>query len=366
MKIRQAEEQRDEHIRRMMHWHFSDDTGSPYWLEKKRELSFDPLTEIDGLDDVVEKFPLFDSAALKTTSIDRWKPKGFPKTERFSMYQTGGTTGSPSRRLGRRGMNAGESDFADDYIEFSKHLPKEGFQQGGRWLYLGPNGPRRLQRGVEVLANQFNADFIGYDMDAGWVKNPKNPAQPEYTDHLVASAIAALRRDKPTEVFCPPILIQRIGETFDWANSGVRGVFAGGTAMPPQTVRFISEELFQGKVTFYPAYGNALVGLARSRPFATMQCPIDGQNPYQIYYQPQQPSTIVRVTKKGAHHEVVDYGDYGYLETSAFTTEWCMPRNLELRDFGQRIAPNDDFPWDGFSDVQLPEELKGSTNVGVY
>lgn len=31
-----ALDQLNEHTLKTVHWHFSDDTGSPFWLEKKR------------------------------------------------------------------------------------------------------------------------------------------------------------------------------------------------------------------------------------------------------------------------------------------------------------------------------------------
>ena len=36
----------DEHTLKTVHWHFSEETGSPFWLEKKAELNFDPLTDV--------------------------------------------------------------------------------------------------------------------------------------------------------------------------------------------------------------------------------------------------------------------------------------------------------------------------------
>ena len=364
--VQNAAEALNEHIRQMTHWHFSENTGSKYWLKKMREFNFNPLTEIHGLDDIVEKFPPFDDDSLKKNSLGDWKPKGFPKGTGFSMYQTGGTTGSPSRRIGRRGMGADESDFADDYIHFAKHLRKRGFNNEGLWLYLGPGGPRRLQRGVEVLADEFGADLVSFDMDAGWCKNDKNVDPEGYMRHLTESAISALRRDKPVYVFCPPNLIQRVGQLFDWSKSGVKAVFAGGTAMPPDVVRSITEEHFGERVIFEPAFGNALVGLAFSRPFGTEKNPIDGQVNYQLYYHPNQPSTVVRVTKKGSHLETVEYDEYGYISISAFTKEWFMPNKIEERDYGMRVAPTEEFPWDGFSNVHIPKELQGKIKTGVY
>jgi hypothetical protein len=49
-------------------------------------------------------------------------------------------------------------------------------------------------------------------------------------------------------------------------DAGIRGVFCGGTTMTPQDVRFIVEEVLEGRIGFYPTYGNTLMGLAASVP----------------------------------------------------------------------------------------------------
>ena len=45
-KAADARSQLDEHTLKTVHWHFSEETGSPFWLEKKSELKFDPLKEV--------------------------------------------------------------------------------------------------------------------------------------------------------------------------------------------------------------------------------------------------------------------------------------------------------------------------------
>ncbi|HEX6963967.1 MAG TPA: hypothetical protein VF175_19020, partial [Lacipirellula sp.] len=59
-----AREQLDAHTIETVAWHFHDSTGCPFWLEKKRELKFDPLTEIKSYDDL-KKFPPFEDEWLR-------------------------------------------------------------------------------------------------------------------------------------------------------------------------------------------------------------------------------------------------------------------------------------------------------------
>ena len=55
----------DEHTREIVQWHFGDDTGSQFWLEKKKTFDFDPLTDVTCFDDL-KKFPFTTKADLRS------------------------------------------------------------------------------------------------------------------------------------------------------------------------------------------------------------------------------------------------------------------------------------------------------------
>src|SRR5688572_1127382 len=57
--VKTARDRLDAHTVETIAWHFHESTGCPFWLEKKRELKFDPLTEIRSYDDL-RKFPPFE------------------------------------------------------------------------------------------------------------------------------------------------------------------------------------------------------------------------------------------------------------------------------------------------------------------
>ena len=364
--IDQAIRERDEHVRKVVNWHFSPETGCPFWLEQKDVLGFDPREKIHGYDDIIEHFPLFDGDKhLREVPAHKWHPKGFQDCSSWSMFVTGGTTGDPKRRWGRSSFEPGNSDWAWDYFEFSKHLPDDGFPKGGSCVYIGPGGPRRLPAGVELLARLRGNGFQKVDMDVAWMKSLKNTCPGNYKDELVDRSIRAIRRDKPGWIFCPPVLIEAIGERIDWTTTSVKGVFAGGTEMDRETVRNIMEVLFQGKIHFVPTYGNALVGLARNRKIATFQNPIDGQEPYSIIYQPLQPHTLLRVTKREDPQSLVDVGERGFVEITTATFEWFMPRFKE-RDMATRFAATEEYPWEGVGEVGPPPEDRAKLIKGVY
>ena len=262
-------------------------------------------------------------------------------------------------------MDPERSDYAWDYTTFSDLLPQKGFPRGGSCLYIGPGGPRRLPLGVQVLAHIRRAGINVVDMDVAWMKSKDNTCQSAYKTELVRRAIGSIRRDKPEWIFCPPVLIEAIGELIDWTSTGVKGVFAGGTEMDPETVHHIVEELFKGQIDFVPTYGNALVGLARPRTLATHSKPIPGQRPYSVIYQPLQPRTLLRVVTREDSRKLVSYGERGFVEITTATFEWFMPRFRE-RDMAERVVPTEDYPWDGVCEVGPPPEDRATLNVGVY
>lgn len=361
-----AREERDAHLREIIRWHFSEETGCPFWLEQKQKMTFDPIEKIQGLDDLVQYFENFNGDLhLRKVPAKKWKPKGFKDCIAWSMFMTGGTTGEPKRRWGRIGYGKDESDYGWDYHTFSESLPAEGFPEGGSCLYIGPGGPRRLPLGVEVLARIRKAGFNKVDMDVAWMKDSNNTSTKAYKDELVRRAIGAIRRDEPDWIFCPPVLIEAIGEVIDWTTTSVKGVFAGGTEMDPETIRNITEELFKGKIHLVPTYGNALVGLARPRTVATFSKPIEGQRPYSVIYQALQPHTLLRVTKRENSRELVNYGERGFVEITTATKEWFMPRFRE-RDMAERVEPTDAYPWDGVAEVGPPPEDRATLKKGVY
>ena len=141
-QIAEAKKILDQHAYETVQWHFHDSTGSPFWLAKKAELKFDPLTEIKGFDDI-RKFPEFEDEWLRGGPVERWIPKGLLGKPTY-VFETGGTTGIPKSRVVI-------DDFRIDYETFSHTLPDEYFPKGANWLMLGPSGPRRLRLAVEHL-----------------------------------------------------------------------------------------------------------------------------------------------------------------------------------------------------------------------
>ena len=94
--IKQARARLDQHTHEIVQWHFHPSTGCPFWLEQKSSLSFDPLKEVQGFDDL-RKFPPFEDEWLRGGPVRRWVPQPYADRPTY-VFETGGTTGS--RRVG--------------------------------------------------------------------------------------------------------------------------------------------------------------------------------------------------------------------------------------------------------------------------
>ena len=88
-RVKQARERLDAHVREIVRWHFSPETGTPFWLEKAKELPFDPVKEIQGFDDL-KKFPFFEDEWLRGGPVRRWVPRAYANRPIY-VFETGGT-----------------------------------------------------------------------------------------------------------------------------------------------------------------------------------------------------------------------------------------------------------------------------------
>jgi phenylacetate-coenzyme A ligase PaaK-like adenylate-forming protein len=354
----------DEHTVQTVQWHFHDSTGCPFWLEKKRELKFDPLKEIKSYADM-QKFPEFQDEWLRGGPITRWVPKGLAGKPTY-VFETGGTTGIPKSRMVIE-------DHWIDYENFSATLPDEFFPKGSNWLMLGPSGPRRLRLAVEHLCQFRGGICFCIDLDPRWVVKLIKKGWMEhlqaYKDHCIEQALTVLEAGHDVKcMFGTPKLIEAMcqelekrGKTFQ--DTGITGIFSGGTEFTPQFTRFCIEEYFGGPpevsgIYMTPTYGNTLMGLACSKP-------VTAEEGYKISYYAPQPRAVIEVVDFDDYNKVVGYGESGRVKLTTMTQEFFVPGFME-RDEGEREKPYAKYPWDGVSGVRPWRGIASQTTVGVY
>jgi hypothetical protein len=352
-RVAEARSRLDEHVREMVKWHFSPETGSPFWLERAQCFDFDPLKDVAGYDDL-RRFGHFQDEWLRGGPVRRWVPKALADRPVY-VFETGGTTGIPKSRVNIQ-------DFQTDYEMFGDRLSDEGFPRGSDWLMLGPSGPRRLRLAIEHLAHYRGGICFMVDLDPRWVNRLVNEERyrelEEYKDHVVAQALNILKaHDNVRCLFTTPKLLVALCERISLLKAGIRGIFCGGTEMTAQFHRFARQELVPS-IDFVPTSGNTLMGLACPKPFH----PADE---YAITYYPPHPRAVFEIVRTDRPEQGVEYGERGRVMLTTLTREFFMPRFLE-RDEGERAEPIAEFPWDGVRNLGLFSELRETVAVGVY
>src|SRR5207244_10458069 len=111
-----------------------------------------------------------------------------------------------------------------------------------------------------------------------------------------------------------PKLLEAPAEKSDLWDACIRGVFCGGTTMAPQYVRFIVEEVLEGRIGFYPTYGNTLMGLAASAPLRP-------EDRFSITYYAPHPRAVLRVVDPSKTDDLVDYGAWGRVDLTTSASE---------------------------------------------
>jgi phenylacetate-coenzyme A ligase PaaK-like adenylate-forming protein len=359
-----ARDRLDAHVYQTVQWHFHPSTGCPFWLEKAKELKFDPLKEVRTFDDL-KKFPEFQDEWLRGGPVRRWVPKALADKPIY-VFETGGTTGIPKSRVA-------SDDFRIDYSLFSDTLPEKYFPHGANWLMLGPSGPRRLRLAVEHLAQHRGGISFCIDLDPRWVikliKRGWMEHLEAYKQHCIEQAITILRAGHDIKcMFTTPKLLEALALQLEKQGSsipkeGITGIFSGGTEFTPQWTRFAVEEFLGGSpeqsgVYMTPTYGNTLMGLAASKPVTVA----DG---YKISYYAPQPRAVVEVVEFNNYNQDVNYNKTGRVKLTTLTKEFFVPGFME-RDEGEREPPFEKYPWDGVSGVRPFHELAEATTVGVY
>ncbi|MEY4787886.1 MAG: hypothetical protein RLZ61_104 [Planctomycetota bacterium] len=375
--IKDAKTKLDAQVREVVQWHFSPDTGTPFWLDKAKEYKFNPLKDIHTFEDL-RLFGTFEDEWLRGGPVQRWIPKGYAGKPTY-VFETGGTTGLPKTRVVI-------DDFRIDYEMMSDTLPDKYFPKGSNWLMLGPSGPRRLRLAIEHLAQHRGGICFCIDLDPRWVvkliKMREIGMANLYKEHAIEQVLTILAGGHDIKcMFTTPKLLAALDEALrsgkledkfrqlgkkipagglkSIKSAGITGIFSGGTEFTPQFTREAYEEMLDnGDVYMTPTYGNTLMGLACSKPI----CPEDG---FKISYYAPQPRAAIQVVDPKNFDKLVEYGQTGRVLLTTLTKEFFVPRFPE-RDEGERELPFETYPWDGVSGVRTFSEFAATTVVGVY
>ena len=186
--IEQAKAKLDAHLREIINWHFSPETGCPFWLDWAKKAGWDPRKEINRFADML-KFPHFQDEWLRDLQPEVWVPKKF-KGARSTFLK-------PAARPACRNSASAGTITKSITKSSPERFPTNIFRAAAAWLMVGPTGPRRLRLAIEHLANVRGSSCYFIDLDPRWVKKviaeKKFDVARAYMDHVVDQAVTILK-----------------------------------------------------------------------------------------------------------------------------------------------------------------------------
>lgn len=348
----------DEVVTAGMRWHFSDATGSAFWLERKKHLAFDPIHDIHTVEDLTEFDDL--SADLRTAALADLIPRGSREYLKAAplVFESSGTTGPP-KRVPDLGAARRNIEWYQSFLD-GHGLPRER----GDILWLGPTGPHLAAYAAHVLADLRGGVCFTVDADPRWVKScireGRTDEADRYISHLLDQAGWILSSQRISILFTtPPLLKAMLSRPYltDVVRTGVDAILWGGASMDRHSRRLLRTEVFPN-IPVVGIYGNTLLGAAPERPAAA-------GGDADCIFQPFVPYSYVSIIDESTGNEV-PYNQRGRFRVHRIDRDVFLPSVLE-RDSGIRVSPVPDYAGDGVADVR-PLPMAGNTRVieGVY
>ncbi|MFH9423914.1 AMP-binding protein [Streptomyces sp. NPDC017529] len=345
-----------EFVREMMRWHFSPETGSPFWLKRAGSLGFDPLTDVRDFDDL----GLFPNVVdeLRDVGVRELIPRGYGDEHQASVYESGGTTGQPKRVTYAAEWHRSSVEW------FSARLDAHGVPRNVDWLSAVPTGPHNVgAMAVDTAMSRGGLNF-SIDLDPRWVKkllaDGRTDVADAYTDHLIEQVGHILTSQDVGVLFATPPMLERLAQHDDLVelvNRKVRAIIWGGTHLDADTRDLLRDEVF-ANAKFVGGYGGTMMlGTSVERPGLGDDEP--------CVFDPFAPYTTFRVIDPDTG-QVVPYGERGQIVVHHMSRTALLVNNIE-RDYATRIAPVDGGFGDSVADV-APVASFGDTKVieGVY
>ncbi|GAA2268814.1 MULTISPECIES: phenazine antibiotic biosynthesis protein [Kitasatospora] len=347
----------DELVRAAIEWHFSPETGSPFWLERAKTLDFDPLADVKGYADLT----LFPNVAneLRDVPAHDLIPRGYGEhPDLVGIFESGGTTGAPKRVVC-------PTDWMEKLVGWSNaNLDVHGFPRGVDWLGITPSGPHIVGEIFRRSATTHGRHGFQIDLDPRWVKRliagGKGSQADAYAEHVIDQATHILRTQPIGVMTVTPPLLERIAqreELVELVNEKVRAIRWGGTQMDADTAALYRTEIFP-EATLYGHYGSTMIlGIAGERHGTPIgePCVFDTFSPY-ITFQVVDPQTGAPVA----------YGQRGQVVMHHVSKALLLPNNLE-RDTAIRVAAPEGRVGDSAAGIAPVKTFDNETVIeGVY
>lgn len=348
----------DARLRHVLALHFDPHGGSPYWIERARNLGFDPRREITTFADL-PRLERFDLSVLSTRPVEDFVPRCLLSDAKpqYILAETGGTAGTPCSAIHR--SDEFEAAFVTPFVRAAQRVR---FPRGLNWLFIGPSGPHIIGRAARACARAMDSlEPFTLDFDPRWAKKlPEGSlGRKRYTEHILAQAERILRTQKIGVLFATPPVLASLAPHVDAIHrERIQAIHFGGMVVTPELRRTLSREFPQALLL--AGYGNTLFGVAPE-----LVCDPQAEISYyahgtRLVYQVVEPETMA----------LVPYGSRGRVLAHRMDETQFLPNVIE-RDTATRVPPVasaafDGFIADGLGDPQPLADVVAQHALGLY
>jgi phenylacetate-coenzyme A ligase PaaK-like adenylate-forming protein len=343
----------DDWVREVIKYHFSNETGSEFWLKKQKELGIDAINEIKTYSDL-KKLGFFNEDELDNCNVMDLIPKKYLHLkEKIKVFETGGTKGNPKRIIDYSYRKSGAKWL-------NKILDLHKFPSSGNWLHIGPTGPHSIGYTISLLAGMRKGICYYIDFDPRWVKKIITKDQDMfdlYIDHICDQSLNILETQQIDFVFTTPKLLETIWYKLELNKYNLKGILSGGTTIHRDLNRIFRTEVLK-RVPLAFIYGNSLMGSAPQSIYCHDEL-------WDLVFYPNYPYFILEVVDFDDPETLVEYETRGWIKITSLNKDFFIPNLLE-RDEGIRMRGNDIFPWDGVAEVRPHENQLNRIIEGIY
>jgi len=344
----------DDWVRHVVDIHFHPVHGTPYWIERAKELGIDARRDVRGYDDL-ELLGFFPIDALRTRSVLDFLPASLVKDRgRIRVHETGGTTGSPAR-VPVIDFFGPINRYMDWYLD-----AVVGFPRSGNWLFIGPTGPHGISDSTKDMAEMRGGICYLIDLDPRFVKLLYQKQDMRtvglYMEHIRRQAYAILDTQPIDILGSTPALLQAMAPELKERGYRFSGVMYGGTQLTKDLYHLLRTEFFPDAV-HTAVYGNTLMGGAVLGP------PQPGES--EIVYYAMEPLVKLDVVDPEHPERLVGMGQTGRVRLTVLSEERLLPRMLE-RDQAERWPVLPTLGCEGVANVRSLALQQSAMAEGVY
>ncbi|WP_036771419.1 AMP-binding protein [Photorhabdus australis] len=340
------------HLFQVMDWHFSPETGTPFWLEKCKTLDFDPLQDVRTFSDLM----LFPDIAdeLRDIPVESLVPRGLRGAVIAGIFESGGTTGRPKRVVVFE-------EWLEQFVAWRLNdiqIINKGAAKNT--LALVPSGPHVIGTINRLRARFSGGYFFTIDLDSRWVKKMIQQGDASgvdaYCEHIIDQAEDIINTQHISYLIVTPPLLERMvrrAALVSHLNKTLDLIVWGGTHMDPDTLAFLQSSVFPD-VKITASYGSTMIlGESKSRNGQDFEgSPIfDSFAPNVLF------DVIDPLTQKP-----VPFGERGRVVMSCLSKFALFPNILE-RDTAVRLPRIDNYPGASVALVRSMEEISGQAVI---